>query len=215
MTYNTYIKIIAECNFSRSLVSYKQIVKFANVSPATVNEMTRHLQQQGLVNRYRYTGVVITKKGKQLAKKLLYNYRLCEVFLAQQLKIPLVEIPVQAWKMSDTLEIVTVSALEKILEYPQRSPFGGSMKTDLLNDETVVRLNQLPERATAVLVSYLETPSLVKYMNHINLSIDDFIYVKFHDSDLNLIYLENSDHTEMVINSETAEYLYVRQEPKI
>lgn len=213
LNHHTYLKIIAECNFARPRVSNKQIIAFANVSPATVTEMTRQLQKCGLVNRHRYTGVTLTDQGRELATRLLYKYRLCEVFLAQHLHLPLSQIPEQAWQMADTLEPPTVTALATFLDHPQQSPFGGDMTTDLLNDATVMPLSQLSDRTPTKLVSYLETPSLVAYFQHCQLTINQPLWLLRRDEDLNFLYLETTAHEEIIVNLSAADYLYVQKKP--
>lgn len=208
LNHHTYLKIIAECNFARPRVSNKQIMAFANVSPATVTEMTRQLQKCGLVNRRRYTGVTLTDQGRELATHLLYTYRLCEVFLAQHLHLPLTQIPEQAWQMADTLEPPTVTALATLLDHPQQSPFGGDMTTDLLNDTTVMPLSQLTDHTTTRLIGYLETPSLVAYFQHCQLAINQPLYLLHRDEDLNFICLETTAREEIIVNLSAADYLY-------
>lgn len=213
LNHHTYLKIIAECNFARPRVSNKQIMAFANVSPATVTEMTRQLQKCGLVNRRRYTGVTLTDQGRELATHLLYTYRLCEVFLAQHLHLPLTQIPEQAWQMADTLEPPTVNALATLLDHPQQSPFGGDMTTDLLNDTTVMPLSQLTDHTTTRLIGYLETPSLVAYFQHCQLAINQPLYLLHRDEDLNFICLETTAREEIIVNLSAADYLYVQKKP--
>ncbi|MCM6796640.1 metal-dependent transcriptional regulator [Levilactobacillus brevis] len=213
LNHHTYLKIIAECNFARPRVSNKQIMAFANVSPATVTEMTRQLQKCGLVNRRRYTGVTLTDQGRELATHLLYTYRLCEVFLAQHLHLPLTQIPEQAWQMADTLEPPTVTALATLLDHPQQSPFGGDMTTDLLNDTTVMPLSQLTDHTTTRLIGYLETPSLVAYFQHCQLAINQPLYLLHRDEDLNFICLETTAREEIIVNLSAADYLYVQKKP--
>jgi len=169
---NTYIKIIAECNFARPRVSNKQIIHFANVSPATVTEMTRSLEHAGLVNRRRYTGVTLTPTGEQLACQLLHHYRLCETFLVQKLHLPLIAVPGQAWGMAADLTAETALALNHYLGAPQHSPFGGSLNpTQILDDSPITRLSAVSVPTTVVLTSYLESAALVDYLQHLGLPL--------------------------------------------
>ncbi|WP_125582706.1 metal-dependent transcriptional regulator [Levilactobacillus cerevisiae] len=206
---NTYLKIIAECSFARPRVSNKQIIHFANVTPATVTETTRQQQTQGLVNRRRYTGVTLTERGKQVACQLLTTYRLCEVFLDQQLRIPRDQIPEQAWQMADTLTPTTAAALADYLDHPQRSPFGGTLAPDrLLDDQQVTRLSDVPVNATVTLSGYLETANLVAYLDHLQLPLDVPLTITARDDELHLLYLQLPTQREVTINTLVATYLY-------
>ncbi|WP_204121349.1 MULTISPECIES: metal-dependent transcriptional regulator [Levilactobacillus] len=206
---NTYLKIIAECSFARPRVSNKQIIHFANVTPATVTETTRQLQTQGLVHRRRYTGVTLTEQGKAVAGQLLYAYRLCEVFCDQQLHLPLAQIPTQAWQMADALTPVTVSALAEYLDHPQRSPFGGLLDSTALPDDShITRLSDVPVATTVTLTGYLETANLVAYVNHLDLPLNVPITITARDEELHLLYLRLPDDREVTVNTLVATYLY-------
>ena len=208
---NTYLKIIAECNFARPRVSNKQIMQFAAVTPATVTEMTRSLQAAGLVERRRYTGVTLTPLGKRLASRLLYHYRLCELFLTQKLNLALPLVPAQAWAMADTLQTETVQTLDRYLDCPQRSPFGGLLDPNkLLDDAPIMRLSTVPKATTVTLDSYLESTDLITYLQHIALPFDTALQVTAHDADLRLLYLEDATHHEFTLNDQAADYIYVK-----
>ncbi|WP_143462626.1 metal-dependent transcriptional regulator [Levilactobacillus enshiensis] len=206
---NSYLKIIAECSFARPRVSNKQIIHFANVSPATVTETTRILQQKGLVDRHRYTGVTLTALGEKLACQLLYNYRLCEVFLAEHLRLPLNEVPTQAWGVAANLTPTTAAALNDYLDHPQQSPFGGTLDTtQMLADTHVTRLSDVTAPATITLNSYLETTGLIDYLQHLQLPLGVTLSVRKRDSALNLIYLETAQQREITVNLNAADYIY-------
>ncbi|WP_082153224.1 metal-dependent transcriptional regulator [Levilactobacillus koreensis] len=206
---NTYLKIIAECSFARPRVSNKQIIHFANVSPATVTETTRILQKKGLVDRHRYTGVTLTAVGERLACRLLYNYRLCEVFLAEHLRLPLNAVPAQAWAVAANLTPETAIALNDYLDHPQQSPFGGTLdSTQMLDDTAITRLSDVPAPTTITLDSYLETPGLVDYLQHLQLPLGVTLTVRKRDSALNLIYLETAQQREITVDLSAADYIY-------
>ncbi|KRK39585.1 metal-dependent transcriptional regulator [Levilactobacillus parabrevis] len=209
---NTYIKIIAECNFARPRVSNKQIIHFANVSPATVTEMTRSLEHAGLVNRRRYTGVTLTPTGEQLACQLLRHYRLCETFLVQKLHLPLIAVPGQAWGMAADLTAETALALNHYLGAPQHSPFGGSLNpTQILDDSPITRLSAVSVPTTVVLTSYLESAALVDYLQHLGLPFGVPLQVTKVDASLNLLYLEDAQQREYTLNDQAADYIYTKK----
>lgn len=208
---NKYLRIIAECNFARPRVSNKQVIRFAQVSPASVTEMTRHLQRAGWVHRRRYTGVTLTTKGRHLAGNLLIRYRLCEVFLAQQLNLPLPLIPKQAWAMSATLTPKTTTALATFLDHPQTSPFGGSLNpTEVLNDSQMTRLSEVNPDTTVVFHHYLETPDMITYLEHLALPLGQPIHLIKQDPALNLLYIDWHDHPAISLDLAAADYIYTQ-----
>lgn len=208
---NKYLRIIAECNFARPRVSNKQIIRFAQVSPASVTEMTRHLQRAGWVHRRRYTGVTLTTKGQAMAGELLVRYRLCEVLLAKQLKLPLPLIPKQAWAMAATLTPETTTALATFLDHPQTSPFGGSLNpTDILNDSQMTRLSEVEPDTTVIFHHYLETPDMVTYLEHLELPLGQPIHLIKQDPALNLLYVGWTGHDTVALDLTAADYIYTQ-----
>jgi len=209
---HSYLKIIAECSYARPRVSNKQIRHFANVSPATVTETTRLLQRDKLVDRRRYTGVTLTDRGRRLACQLLHNYRLCEVFLTQQLKLPLSQVPAQAWAMADTFTPDTATALNSYLGLPERSPFGGVLEPcRVLDDTHVTRLSDVVTGQQVICQSYLETADLVDYLQEVALPLDVPVQITKCDRNLNLLYLELPQHREITLNLNAADYIYTKK----
>jgi len=94
------------------------------VSPVSVNEMCRKMQDQGLVIYRPYKGALLTDEGQQFACRILRRHRLWEVFLVDKLGFSYEE----AHEIACQLEHDTVNSLadrlDAFLEYPSVNPLG-------------------------------------------------------------------------------------------
>ena len=94
------------------------------VLPVSVNQMVRKLAGAGLLEYQPYKGVELTSRGRQIATRTLRNRRLWEVFLVEQLNIPIDE----ADELACTMEHVTTDEIAQrlsiLLGEPRVSPGG-------------------------------------------------------------------------------------------
>lgn len=68
----------------------KSIAKLLNISSPSVVEMLKRLNALGLV-KYTRNGAVLTKKGLEVGRRIIRNYRLVEALMAMKFKIPVDE----------------------------------------------------------------------------------------------------------------------------
>lgn len=70
-------------------------------------------------------------------------FRLCEIWLFQDLKLPLPLISQQAWNISDFNDPLFVKKLNEYLNYPKYSPFGNAIQNFnlMINDDSQPLLN--------------------------------------------------------------------------
>ncbi|MCK6630606.1 MAG: metal-dependent transcriptional regulator [Anaerolineae bacterium] len=92
------------------------------VSPVSANEMCRRLVDKGLIEYEPYRGVSLTAKAEALARRVLRNRRLWEVFFAEKLGID----PLEADEMACRFEHVTpddlANRLAVFLGHPTLTP---------------------------------------------------------------------------------------------
>lgn len=60
----------------------------------------------------------------------MYRYRLCEIWLADNIQLSLPEVPRQAWLMSAIDSSVVMAKLNQQMAYPKTSPLGGALKLE-------------------------------------------------------------------------------------
>ena len=95
-----------------------------NISPVSVNEMCRKLDEMDLVQYVPYKGALLTKQGDHQAQTILRRHRLWEVFLVNKLRFKYE----QAHEMADILEHATpkelADRLDAYLDFPRLNPDG-------------------------------------------------------------------------------------------
>lgn len=95
-----------------------------DISPVSVNEMCRKMQEQDLINYQPYKGASLTLDGDLEAVKILRRHRLWEVFLVEKLLFSYEE----AHEMADILEHATTRELaDRLNDYlgnPKFNPKG-------------------------------------------------------------------------------------------
>lgn len=95
-----------------------------SISPVSVNEMCRKMQEQNLIDYQPYKGASLTPEGDREALLILRRHRLWEVFLVDHLKFSIS----QAHEMADALEHATsqelADRLDSFLGNPAVSPEG-------------------------------------------------------------------------------------------
>ena len=74
-----------------------------SISPVSVNEMCRKMQEQDLIDYQPYKGASLTPAGDKEALQVLRRHRLWEVFLVDHLRFSFE----QAHELADALEHVT------------------------------------------------------------------------------------------------------------
>jgi len=80
-----YLVTIARLQADSQPVPLSQLAQVLSVSPVSVNEMCRKLQDQGLVIYQPYKGASLTSEGEGRAYRILRRHRLWEVFLVEKL----------------------------------------------------------------------------------------------------------------------------------
>lgn len=110
-------------------VPLSQLATVLYVSPISVNQMCRKLQDEGLVIYTPYKGVSISPAGKQLAARILRRHRLWEVFLVEYLQMSCEKAHEAACKLEhDTPDEVT-ERLDAFLKRPRFNPQGEPIPT--------------------------------------------------------------------------------------
>jgi DtxR family Mn-dependent transcriptional regulator len=100
------------------------IAQEMSVLPVSVNQMVRKLEGAGLLHYSPYKGVELTPQGRQIARRTLRNRRLWEVFLVEQLNLPIAEADAMACTMEHVTTNEVAQRLSILLGEPTVSPGG-------------------------------------------------------------------------------------------
>jgi len=111
------------------------------ISPVSVNEMCRKMQEQNLIDYQPYKGASLTPAGEREALQVLRRHRLWEVFLVEKLRFSFE----QAHKMADELEHATSSDLaDRLDDFLGNPPVNPQGKEIPRGEEKQTQLKTLP-----------------------------------------------------------------------
>ncbi len=132
-----YLVTIARLRETNQPVPLSQLAQQLSVSPVSVNEMCRKLQDQGFVVYRPYRGASLTPEGERRAHYILRRHRLWEVFLVEHLGLAYAEAHQAACQLEHSTPNEVANRLEALLGHPSVSPTG----------EPIPKANgELPER---------------------------------------------------------------------
>jgi DtxR family Mn-dependent transcriptional regulator len=118
-----YLKAVVELG-DRENVAIGRLAERLNVTPVSANEMVRRLSDQGLIKHTPYKGVVLTKKGREIASNVLRRQRLWECFLHDHLKIEWARVYELACSLEHATAPEVTEALAVFLDDPKFCPRG-------------------------------------------------------------------------------------------
>lgn len=112
-----YLEAIYRLLERREKLTTTNIAKELKVSPPSVSEMLKKLDERGYLKYEPYKGVVLTRKGRDLGKNILRKHRLIEKFL-DTLGISKNRIHEEACKLEHSVS----KGLEKVIEKEIKKP---------------------------------------------------------------------------------------------
>ncbi len=105
-------------------ISPNSIAESVNVNPASVIDMIKKLVRKNLIDYSREQGANLTKKGHQIALRIVRSHRLWEVFLVEKLGYSWGEIHDIAEQLEHVKHPELVDKLESFLDFPAFDPHG-------------------------------------------------------------------------------------------
>ncbi len=105
-------------------VPLSRLAAALHVSPISVNQMCRRLQDEGVVTYVPYKGASLTSEGQQLAARILRRHRLWEVFLVEHLQMTWEQAHDAACRLEHTTPDDVVERLDVFLGHPRVNPEG-------------------------------------------------------------------------------------------
>ncbi len=121
--FEEYCECLYELDEDQIELIQARIADRLNVSRASVSEMIKRMQIEGLVD---LTGprIALTEKGKTLAEGVVRKHRLAECFLIDVLGLPWATAHHEACKWEHVITDEVAVALAKMLGHPTACPHG-------------------------------------------------------------------------------------------
>ncbi len=123
-TVEEYLEAIYKLQRKEHPVRISRLAGALGVAPATVTEMTKRLDADGLVNRSEGIGVCLTANGRDAALAIVRKHRLVERFLTDVLGLPWDKVHEEACLYEHVVSPDVEASLEKLLDGPATCPHG-------------------------------------------------------------------------------------------
>lgn len=121
-TFREYVEAIYELEEEQIETIQARIADWLGVSRASVSEMVRRMQEEGLVEIG--SSVTLTEEGRHLAEVVVRRHRLAERFLSEVLNLPWVKVHAEAEVWEHTISDDVEKAMWEVLDDPKTCPHG-------------------------------------------------------------------------------------------
>jgi len=128
-TVEEYLEVIFRLEQSAGSAKTKELASRLKVTPGTITNTAVNLEKRGLVQRDRYKGLRLTKKGSVMALSVLRKHRLSERLLTDVLNIAWDKVHDLACKFEHALTDEVAESIEKVLKKPKTCPHGNPIPT--------------------------------------------------------------------------------------
>ena len=119
-----YIKAIFMLAEEHEPVQTSALAERLAVRPASVSNMLRRLQRDGLIRYELYRGATLTRSGDRLARLMVRRHRLIERFLTEILDYPWEAVHDEAERLEHAVSPHFIEAIDRLLERPSTDPHG-------------------------------------------------------------------------------------------
>jgi DtxR family Mn-dependent transcriptional regulator len=168
-----YVEAIYHLGGQAAPVGLADLAAKLSLSAASVNEMVRRLEEQGLVTYTPYRGVLLSHEGLCEALAVTRRHRLWERFLTDLLGLPWDVVHQEACKLEHAASEEITERLAVLLDHPERCPHGRPVPLpgcELVPPPAAVSLIDL-EAGQRGVVAYVdrEEPELLRYLGQLEI----------------------------------------------
>ncbi len=110
------MRILEDSSPIRTTVLSRKI----GIKPPSVVEYLQRLEHRRMVKRLKWKETLLTVKGKRVAKSLLHNHRVLEIYFVTFLNLDEETACKEASKIDFCVGQKTINAMCKLLNYPRR-----------------------------------------------------------------------------------------------
>lgn len=119
-----YLKAIMMVGQESPPATVTRVAEFLGVSPASVSEMLRRMEQNDLVHVAGADGVTLTAVGAKEARALVRRMRLAERLLSDVLGMPLPDLYEEACRLEHAISSQVEERIAAVLGDPETCPHG-------------------------------------------------------------------------------------------
>jgi len=162
-------------------VSTNLIAKKMATKASSVTDMLQKLATKNLVVYKKYQGVYLTKKGRDLAVKVIRKHRLWETFLVNKLNFNWHEVHDIAEQLEHVKSAILIDKLDAFLGHPKNDPHGDPIpdnKGNLPQPEQVFLANMALNTSCILRGVKDSSDVFLNYLNQKNIRLGCLIKVE-------------------------------------
>src|ERR671930_2805425 len=135
-----------------------RVAEMLGVSRASVGEMLKRLEADGLVERGKHKEALLTAEGRKRAERVVRKHRIIERLLTDFMGYSAAEAHIHADELGDTFSDEMVERIEARLGNPERCPHGWPVDPAFEQEENreLAPLSDLPAGTRATIVRLAE-----------------------------------------------------------
>ena len=188
-TEENYIKAIfklEEIN-GKDAISTNDIAISLAMKPASVTDMIKRLSDKKIITYKKYYGVLLTKKGKEIALDIIRKHRLWEVFLVKKLNFKWDEVHDIAEQLEHINSKELVNKLDDFLGNPKFDPHGDAIpdKEGKMRYQQSFSLSTITNKQKVIFSGVLNHETkFLQYLTTLELNLGSIIEIEsFNDYD--------------------------------
>jgi DtxR family transcriptional regulator, Mn-dependent transcriptional regulator len=168
-----YLEAIYKLGGHDVAVHLSALAEHLDLSAASVNEMVRRLEEQGLVRYTPYHGVRLQRAGLCEALAVIRRHRLWERFLTDILGLSWDVVHAEACRLEHAASDQVTEKLAELLDNPERCPHGMPMPLpgcEIAPAQEAISLAKL-EAGQRGVVAYIgrEDPALLRHLEQLHI----------------------------------------------
>lgn len=206
-TEENYIKAIfklEELNGKEAILT-NDIAIALKMKPASVTDMMKRLSDKKIISYKKYYGVLLTKKGKEIALNIIRKHRLWEVFLVKKLNFKWDEVHDIAEQLEHINSQELVNKLDDFLGNPKFDPHGDAIpdKEGKMRYQQSFPLSKVINQKKLVFSGVLNhDPKFLQYLTTLELKLGSTIDIEsYNDYDLSFKVIINHKNQEFISDS--------------
>ncbi|MEE8138050.1 MAG: metal-dependent transcriptional regulator [Thermoanaerobaculia bacterium] len=216
-TVEDYLKciLLEEQRSPETPVTTGHIASELGVAPGTVTSMVKTLADSGLLGYEPYTGVSLTKAGRQLAVHVLRRHRLVELFLVKVKGMDWSEVHLEAERLEHAVSNRLIERMDEMLGKPEVDPHGDPIPTALgkVDEPQLVNLLHSPLK-TPLRVARVtdQEPQFLQLVEREGLKPGSFLEVVSRDPAADTLLLRRSSGDPLRLGFRAASKIEVVEE---
>ena len=181
-TEENYIKAIfkLEEKSNKQPINTNDIAVSLSMKPASVTDMIKRLSDKKWITYKKYYGVLLTKKGKEIALDVVRKHRLWEVFLVNKLQFKWDEVHDMAEQLEHINSKELINKLDDFLGNPKFDPHGDLIPTreGKIEPQKSFPLSSIIKKQKLVFSGVLNhEPKFLQYLTSINIELGHSIEI--------------------------------------